>query len=184
MDGGGPALRSAAGLGHAAQPVRAAVVELERVAGLAEAEDLAQDVFLTVYKAIGSYRGEGRFYTWLYRVATNHCKNRIKYLARRQQRDHDELDETVVDGGDNAAPTAPSVPRRPDRQLEGAQLEQIMQRAIAELDEDQRALVVLRDVEDLSIEEICEITGLPDGTVKSRLHRARLALRKKIQRHL
>ncbi|MCA9679240.1 MAG: sigma-70 family RNA polymerase sigma factor [Myxococcales bacterium] len=150
----------------------------------AEAEDVAQEVFITVFKTVDQFREESKFSTWLYRVTVNHCKNRIKYLARRQQRDHDELDETVVDGGDNAAPTAPSVPRRPDRQLEGAQLEQIMQRAIAELDEDQRALVVLRDVEDLSIEEICEITGLPDGTVKSRLHRARLALRKKIQRHL
>jgi RNA polymerase sigma-70 factor (ECF subfamily) len=59
-----------------------------------------------------------------------------------------------------------------------------MQEAIANLDEDQRIVVVLRDVEDLSIEEICEITGLPDGTVKSRLHRARLVLRKKLQRHV
>jgi RNA polymerase sigma-70 factor (ECF subfamily) len=59
-----------------------------------------------------------------------------------------------------------------------------MQEAIAALDEEHRTLVVLRDVEELSIEEICEITGLPDGTVKSRLHRARLVLRKKLQRHL
>ena len=59
-----------------------------------------------------------------------------------------------------------------------------MQDAIATLDEEQRIVVVLRDVEDLSIEEICQITGLPDGTVKSRLHRARLVLRKKLQRHV
>ena len=63
-------------------------------------------------------------------------------------------------------------------------LTQVLQEAIATLDEDHRVLVVLRDVEDLSIEEICAITGLPDGTVKSRLHRARLALRKKVTRHL
>ena len=56
--------------------------------------------------------------------------------------------------------------------------------AIATLDEEHRVLVVLRDIEELSIEEICEITGIPDGTVKSRLHRARAALRKKLQRHL
>jgi RNA polymerase sigma-70 factor (ECF subfamily) len=63
-------------------------------------------------------------------------------------------------------------------------MEKLLQEAIANLDEDHRIVVVLRDVEDLSIEEICEITGLPDGTVKSRLHRARLALRKRLQRHM
>jgi RNA polymerase sigma-70 factor (ECF subfamily) len=63
-------------------------------------------------------------------------------------------------------------------------MEQLLQEAIAHLDEEHREVVVLRDIEDLSIEEICDITGLPDGTVKSRLHRARLALRKKLQRHV
>ena len=63
-------------------------------------------------------------------------------------------------------------------------MEDVLQKAIASLDEEQRVVVVLRDVEDLSIEEICEITGLPDGTVKSRLHRARLVLRKKLTREL
>jgi len=145
----------------------------------AEAEDVAQEVFIAVFKTIDQFREESKLSTWIYRVVVNHCKNRIKYLARRSARAHDELDE-------ENAPTdgAPSVPRRPDRQVEGAQLEKIMQDAIASLDEEQRTLVVLRDLEDLSMEEICEITGLPDGTVKSRLHRARLALRKKIQKHL
>lgn len=151
----------------------------------AEAEDVAQEVFITVFKTIDSFREESKFSTWLYRVTVNHCKNRIKYLARRHDRDRDELDETKPAG--DAAPGATGVPvvaRRPDRALEGAQLEKLMQDAIGALDDEHRVLVVLRDVEDLSIEEICEITGLPDGTVKSRLHRARLVLRKKLQRHL
>jgi RNA polymerase sigma-70 factor, ECF subfamily len=63
-------------------------------------------------------------------------------------------------------------------------MERLLQEAIGNLDDDHRIVVVLRDIEDLSIEEICDITGLPDGTVKSRLHRARLALRKKLQRHV
>ena len=75
-------------------------------------------------------------------------------------------------------------PRNPTARLHGAQMESLLQEAIANLDDDHRVVVVLRDVEDLSIEEICDITGLPDGTVKSRLHRARLALRKKLQRHV
>ena len=148
----------------------------------ARAEDVAQEVFISVFKTIDAFREESKFSTWLYRVTVNHCKNRIKYLARRHDRDQDELDEAMEQDA-AAAVTAPRPSPRPDRALEGAQTEKMLQDAIGELDEDHRVLVVLRDVEDLSIEEICEITGLPDGTVKSRLHRARLVLRKKLQRH-
>ncbi len=149
----------------------------------AEAEDVAQEVFITVFKTIESFREESKFSTWLYRVTVNHCKNRIKYLARRHERDRDELDETnqATNGAVNGAPVRIA---QPDKALASAQMEKLLQQAIADLDDDQRAVVILRDVEDLSIEEICEITGLPDGTVKSRLHRARLVLRKKMQRHV
>jgi RNA polymerase sigma-70 factor (ECF subfamily) len=147
-----------------------------------ESEDVAQEVFITVFKQIETFREEAKFSTWLYRVAVNHCKNRIKYLARRHDRDREEIDDQS--SGTNGTPIGAPVPRAPDRALEGAQMEKLMQDAIAALDEDQRIVVVLRDVEDLSIEEICEITGLADGTVKSRLHRARLVLRKKLARHV
>jgi len=150
-----------------------------------EAEDLAQEVFITIFKSIDSFRGDSKFSTWLYRVTANHCKNRIKYLARRHDRDRTELSERVEGGATGGSSmAAPRPVARPDAQLEGAQLEQILQQAIAELDEEQRILVILRDVEDLSYEEICAITELPDGTVKSRLHRARMALRKKLLKHM
>ncbi len=149
----------------------------------AEAEDVAQEVFISVFKSIDDFREESKFSTWLYRVAVNHCKNRIKYLARRHDRDRDELDETTQGTGVNGTIGGP-LPSSPQKQLESRQMEKLMQDAIAELEDDQRIVVVLRDVEDLSIEEICEITGLPDGTVKSRLHRARLVLRKRLQRHV
>ncbi len=148
----------------------------------AEAEDVAQEVFITVFKTIDTFREEAKFSTWLYRVTVNHCKNRIKYLARRHDRDRDELDETAHSG--NGVNASPPLTRAPDRAVEGAQMEVLLQEAVATLDEEHRIVVVLRDIEDLSIEEICDITGLPDGTVKSRLHRARLALRKKLQRHV
>ena len=133
----------------------------------AEAEDVAQEVFISVFKTIDQFREESKFSTWLYRVAVN----------------RDELDETSLQAN-GAVTGAPVRAAQPDRALEGAQMERLLQEAIGNLDDDHRIVVVLRDIEDLSIEEICDITGLPDGTVKSRLHRARLALRKKLQRHV
>jgi RNA polymerase sigma-70 factor (ECF subfamily) len=149
----------------------------------AEAEDVAQEVFITVFKTIDSFREESKSSTWLYRVAVNHCTNRIKYPARRHDRARDELDETSHSANGAIMNVQLRTPQ-PDRALEGVQMEGILQKAIESLDDDHRIVVVLRDIEDLTIEEICEITGLPDGTVKSRLHRARLALRKKLQRHV
>jgi len=147
-----------------------------------EAEDVAQEVFITVFKSIDSFREDSKLSTWLYRVAVNQCKNRLKYLKRRHHKDRDELDESQHnDTGSNGA-IGSAKPRSPDAALAGMQLEEVLRDAINELDEEQRLVVILRDVEDLSIEEICAITDMPDGTVKSRLHRARLALRKHLQR--
>src|SRR5262245_14853217 len=154
------------------------------IGGREEAEDVAQEVFITVFKSIEQFRGDSKFSTWLYRITANTCKNRIKYLARRHDRDQSEYEDGMDRDQAAGTVTAPSQPARPDRALEGAQLEQMFQEAIGELDEEQRLLVILRDVEDLSYEEILAITGLPEGTVKSRLHRARLALRKKMLKHM
>jgi RNA polymerase sigma-70 factor (ECF subfamily) len=143
-----------------------------------EAEDVAQEVFVTVFKSIDSFRGEAKFSTWLYRIAANHCKNRMKYLGRRSYKATGELDEAAERELAASQPSAmkPHVDG-PDAVLEGLQLERMVQEGIASLDEEHRSLIVLRDVEDLSYEEIGTITGLADGTVKSRLHRARMALK-------
>ena len=149
----------------------------------AEAEDVAQDVFIQVFKSIDSFRGESKLSTWMFRVATNHCKNRIKYLDRRARGKKGELDELSEHGAlESASMSSSATVARPDQQAEANQIEAIVRAAIAELDEDQRELVILRDVENLSYEEIQQITGLPEGTVKSRLHRARLQLAKAVQR--
>jgi RNA polymerase sigma-70 factor (ECF subfamily) len=143
-----------------------------------EAEDIAQEVFVTVFKAIDTFRGDAKFSTWLYRIATNHARNRIKYLGRRSHHATGELDEAAERELQGAQPSAmrPHI-AGPEAMLEGLQLERVVQEGIAALDEEHRVLIVLRDVEDLSYEEIAAITGLADGTVKSRLHRARLALK-------
>lgn len=149
----------------------------------AEAEDVAQEVFVTIFKAIGNFRGESKLSTWIYRIATNHCKNRVKYLDRRARGKKTELDEVSEHGAmESASMSSSAQVARPDEQAEANQIERIVRAAIAELDEDQRELVILRDVENLSYEEIQQITGLPEGTVKSRLHRARLSLMKSVQK--
>jgi RNA polymerase sigma-70 factor (ECF subfamily) len=147
------------------------------------AEDVAQEVFITVFKHIDTFREESKFSTWLYRVAVNHSKNRIKYLSRRHEKDRDEINDDTTSGSSGNGAIGASVPSSPQRALEGAQMETVLAKAIKELDPEQAEVIILRDIEELSIEEICAITELPDGTVKSRLHRARLVLRKKLQRH-
>ncbi len=150
----------------------------------AEAEDVAQEVFVTVFKSIDSFRGDSKFSTWLYRIAANHCKNRIKYLRRRAHKQTSELDDAaerqLLGSGQS---TLGQQHASPVEALEGLQLNTIVQRAITKLDEEHRLLLVLRDVEELSYEEIMQVTGLPEGTVKSRLHRARLILKEEIKRH-
>ena len=153
-----------------------------------EAEDLAQEVFVTVFKAIDGFRGESKLSTWLYRIAVNQCKNRFKYLARRHyhtQQTLDEVSERGMTGRDGSATvTLQAQISRPDRMMEGLQLEQAIQHEIAGLEEDQRVLIILRDVQGLSYQEIATIAQLPEGTVKSRLHRARMTLKDRLKRYL
>lgn len=150
-----------------------------------EAEDMAQEVFVQVFKAIGQFRGDSKLSTWVYRIAVNLCKNRAKYLARRHADAQDEL-EPIADRsglGDAKGVTFGAV-ARPDQMVEGFQVEAIVHRCISELEPDFREVLVLRDVEDLSYEEIGEITGLAEGTVKSRIHRARSMLKASVEANL
>jgi len=140
----------------------------------AEAEDLAQEVFVTVFRSIDTFRGESKFSTWLFRIATNHAKNRIKYLARRKTKQRqaiEDVDESALDNpiGSRIA--------GPDKVVLGKELEGVLKRAMEALDEEHRTLIVLREFECLGYTEIGEITNLAPGTVKSRLHRARLQLK-------
>ena len=150
-----------------------------------EAEDMAQEVFVQVFKAVGSFRGDSKLSTWIYRIAVNLCKNRVKYLKRRKSDAQDEYESLA----DRSALTSGSGYTsgdiaRPDHMLEGMQLERAVQLCIVELEPDFREVLILRDVEDLSYEEVCEVTGLPEGTVKSRLHRARAMLKQAVQRRM
>ena len=150
-----------------------------------EAEDVAQEVFVTVFKSIDTFRGDSKLSTWIYRIAANHCKNRMKYLGRRSYNTTGEFDDAAERQLAHAQPSAltPHIDG-PEKVLEGLQLERLVQEGIALLDEEHRSLIVLRDVENLSYQEISTITGLADGTVKSRLHRARMSLKEYLAKHL
>ena len=148
-----------------------------------EAEDVTQEVFISVFKTVDGFRGESKFSTWLLRIAANHCKNRIKYLARRPTEGVDIEDTGQQPVPASSGPALQSHIDGPDVLMEAAEMDRIMQRAIAELPEEHRLLVVLRDVEELSYEEIAEITALPEGTIKSRLHRARMAIKEELDKH-
>lgn len=136
-----------------------------------EALDVSQEIFVAVHDALPAFRGESRLSTWIYRVAKNHCLNRLKYLSRRER--HRATEISLVPEGvlEERAPS-----RRPDQEIAEREERDLVQRAIAELEEEQRLLVVLRDLEGLSYHEIAAVTEQPEGTVKSRLHRARLLL--------
>jgi RNA polymerase sigma-70 factor, ECF subfamily len=150
-----------------------------------DAEDMAQEVFVQVFKGIGQFRGESKLGTWIYRVAINLCKNRSKYLSRRQDDKQDALD-AVADRQPlhEAKGVTSGQVNRPDHMVEGMQIEAIMRKCIAELDPDFREALILRDVENLSYEEIIDITGVAEGTVKSRIHRARALLKQRVAQAL
>lgn len=147
-------------------------VAVRMLGNAAEAEEIAQDVFLRVYRSIAEFRGEARLSTWLYGIASRLCLNRLASADRRLRRDDADALDRAPAGGDAAA------------LMERREMESALREAIAGLPEDRRIVVVLRDLEGLSYEEISEALGLELGTVRSRLHRARLDLKAKLERFL
>jgi RNA polymerase sigma-70 factor, ECF subfamily len=144
---------------------------LRMLGNVAEAQDVAQEAFLRAHRALGDFRGDARLSTWLYAIVSRLCLNRLGGSERRLVRHGEETLARLVD----ARPG-------PEQALERGELEDALHRAIGELPEERRIVVVLRDVEGLAYEEIAEILELPVGTVRSRLHRARLDLKDKLER--
>lgn len=152
-----------------------------------EAEDVAQDVFISFYTSIDGFRGDCSLSTWLYRIAVNHSRNRLKYLKiRREHRDqsyHEREQRGIEEKSTLAGSSFQAHVPRPDQVAAGRELEGIVARVLDALPADQRSLIVCRDIEGLSYQEMVEIFDLPLGTLKSRLHRARLALKDEVSRH-
>lgn len=150
-----------------------------------EAEDLTQEVFVQVFKNIHTFRGDSQLGTWVYRIAVNLAKNRTLYLARRHQRSHADItDGEGSSAHEEAQGLTTGETRRPDLDLFGSRTERVVVECLQALDAEYRELLVLRDVENLSYEEVGAITGLVPGTVKSRLHRARILLKEAVEARL
>jgi len=144
---------------------------LRMLGNAAEAQDVAQEAFLRAHRGLADFRGAARLSTWLYQIVSRLCLNRLAGSERRLARH-----------GEEALARVPDARPGPDQALERGELEEALHRAIAELPEERRIVVVLRDVEGLAYEEIAEVLELPVGTVRSRLHRARLDLKEKLER--
>ena len=150
-----------------------------------EAEDMAQDVFVAVFRSVDKFRGDSKLSTWIYKIAINLCKNRGRYWRRRPSEAAEDLGDVEEKGWLEEGPARTTAElSAPDQHVQGYQVEEIVRRCIQELGPDYRDVVVLRDVEELRYEEIVEITGLPEGTVKSRLHRGRALLKARVSRLL
>lgn len=136
--------------------------------------DLSQEAFMRAYAAISRFRGESGFFTWIYRIVLNLHMSREKSLSGKAEKRSVSLDRRGNPGGrpdfpelEDAAETDPSMP------LQKKERDALIQKALLDLEADQRQVILLRDMEGMSYDEIASLLGVPLGTVKSRLHRAR-----------
>lgn len=146
-----------------------------------EANDSAQETFIKIYESLKKFRFQSTFSTWLYRIAVNTCKNKLKSSAYRQKKRMVSLDNPGSPDKSQPAMEIQDETYSPVKELEKKERIRMVQEAINTLPTEQKEVVTLRDIEGLSYEEIVEITGFNLGTVKSRLARARLDLRKKLR---
>ncbi|MDL1959977.1 MAG: sigma-70 family RNA polymerase sigma factor [Deltaproteobacteria bacterium] len=147
-----------------------------------EANDSAQEAFIRAYRSLNKFRSESTFSTWLYRIAVNTCKNRLKSLEYRLRKKMVWLDGPGKSEGSNPPTDIEDESHSPVIELERKERMALIRKAVDSLPSEQKTVVVLRDIDGLSYEEIASIAGLNLGTVKSRLARARLGLRKRLGR--
>jgi len=140
-----------------------------------DAEDVAQEAFLSLHRHGHRFRHDSRFSTFVYRVAANAALNRRRTLGRKNARIH-KLQTRQAAGDD-----LPTTPRDPESAVFGSEVQVQVQEALLQLPADLRAATVLYDIEGLSYREIAAVLEIPEGTVKSRIHRARSALRDRLK---
>ena len=147
-----------------------------------EANDCAQEIFIKVFKSLKKFRFESAFSTWLYRIAINTCKNRLKSSAFQWKKRTVPLENPESSEQGNRSYEIRNGSPSPENKLEKKERMMLIQKAVNALPQEQNRVIVLRDIQGLSYQEIVDVTGLNLGTVKSRLARARMELRNKLNR--
>ena len=138
-----------------------------------DAQDCLQEAMLRVYRAIGSFKGQSSFSTWLYRITMNTCLDELRRKKNKQSTSLDNLLEQGWSPSDDEG--------TPEKHAVRAELRRELNRAIQELPEDMRSAVVLRDIQGFAYDEIADALGVNVGTIKSRISRAREKLRGKLK---
>lgn len=146
-----------------------------------DALDVAQDVFIKAFKKLRSFRGSSSFYTWLYRITVNMA---IDHARKKRQTVSVEYDDRILDEAPTEGAMRGARQPNPLETLKREELNETIMNAIMELPEEQRATVILREIEDLSYAEIASVLGCSIGTVMSRLHYGRKKLRTKLSGYL
>jgi len=145
-----------------------------------EVQDVAQEAFIKAYRALPNFRGESAFYTWLYRIAINTAKNHLVARSRRPPGRDLEVEEAEYHSGGQAMHDT----ENPENVLFGEELKAVVESAIANLPDDLRTAVTLREFDGLSYEDIADVMSCPVGTVRSRIFRAREAIDREVRAQL
>lgn len=141
-----------------------------------EAKDVTQDIFVSVYRSLSGLKDVSKFSSWLYQIALNHCRNRYKKLKRTGYFNSQSIDdpESFVQLTSNNSP---------GDQVERQEVINIVRTTISEMKKQEKEILMLRDMQELSYEEISAILSIPIGTVKSKLNRARTALKNRLKHY-
>lgn len=145
-----------------------------------EATDATQEAFLRVFRALGRFRGEATFRTWVIGIAMNVCRNHLGSAAARLGRNAVPLDDSPAGGGTRPLPLPDPAPD-PEALAQSAEVREALERALGRMAPEHREVIVLAEIHDMPHDEIAAATGVRPGTVKSRLSRARAALRKELE---
>lgn len=147
----------------------------------ADAADVVQEIFVKVFRNIGSFRGDSSLKTWIFRIAFSEILNRLRWWKRRYRSYTVSLDDAPVDSLPMQVPDSQPSPLQA---LESKERNLAIQEALTKLSSDHRSILILRDIEGFSYNEIADVLGVSTGTVKSRLARARADMKRSLMRYL